>query len=282
MLAPSIERASSAVDTFAIAARDRYPSYLEALKDRTGIDVALNRLGILQAAFSPAGVKGLRRSAAESSAWLDRDELIRLEPALSHALGAVLNPLDGSVDNVALMHALTTAVHRDTRISAVSERVIHVRAGDASVAVSTSDGDSISARYVIVAAGAWSASIAGARLAAAVTPVKGQLLEFETAPLSHVVYGPRGYLVPRGGATIAGSTMEHTGFESTTTPQGIEKVTGAAVEICPALANGAASRAWAGLRPVTPDLAPLIGPDPETPSIIYACGHGRNGILMAP
>src|SRR4051812_21471036 len=106
MLAPSVERASADPDPFGIAARDRYPSYLEYLHARTGLDVPLNRNGILQIALSEAGVKGLRKSAPPSSSWVDRDELVKLEPSLKHALGAVHNPLDGSVDNVLLMDAL--------------------------------------------------------------------------------------------------------------------------------------------------------------------------------
>jgi glycine/D-amino acid oxidase-like deaminating enzyme len=27
---------------------------------------------------------------------------------------------------------------------------------------------------------------------------------------------------------------------------------------------------------------PLVGRDPDLPSVIYACGHGKNGILLAP
>ena len=42
------------------------------------------------------------------------------------------------------------------------------------------------------------------------------------------------------------------------------------------------TRHWAGLRPVTPDFQPILGRDPDRPSVIYACGHSRNGILMAP
>ncbi len=76
--------------------------------------------------------------------------------------------------------------------------------------------------------------------------------------------------------------MERTGFESSTSEAGVAKVHSASVEICPALRSEEVGRAWAGLRPVTPDLLPLIGPDPDTPAVIYACGHGRNGILMAP
>ncbi|MDQ6717026.1 MAG: FAD-binding oxidoreductase, partial [Gemmatimonadota bacterium] len=178
MLAPSIERASADPDEFGIAARDRYPSYLDYLRDSTGIAVALNRQGILQAALTPSGVKGLRRSAPTTSRWLDRDELVRLEPALSHALGAVYNPLDGSVDNVALMDALVAAVEKHAMISPLAGRVLAVTTDGSAVIVATANGNSVSAAHFVVAAGAWAGSISGAKLAASVTPSKGQLVEF--------------------------------------------------------------------------------------------------------
>jgi glycine oxidase len=76
--------------------------------------------------------------------------------------------------------------------------------------------------------------------------------------------------------------MENVGFESNTTASGIRKVRTAAEEICPALSSAQRTVAWAGLRPVTPDMLPIIGPDPDHPTLIYACGHSRNGVLMAP
>jgi len=76
--------------------------------------------------------------------------------------------------------------------------------------------------------------------------------------------------------------MENVGFDSSTTTAGVKKVRTAAEEICPVLSSAKVTRAWAGLRPVTPDMLPIIGPDPDHRSLIYACGHSRNGVLMAP
>ena len=134
----------------------------------------------------------------------------------------------------------------------------------------------------MIAAGAWSAQIEGARLAAVVEPMRGQLVSFPAAPSRHTLYGPRGYLVPRGESTIAGSTAERVGFTPGTTAEGTARVRSAAEEICPVLASTPPSAAWSGFRPVTPDMLPLIGPDPEAPRILYATGHSRNGILLAP
>lgn len=282
MLAPSIERASGAANELALAARDRFPSYLEWLSERTGMDVPLNRLGILQVAITPAGVKGLRKNPNPGSHWLDRAELVAEEPALSHALGAVYSPHDGCVDNVRLLEALDALLARSPLVRRARARVVGVAAEPESVTVTDATGAQRQAGHVVIAAGAWSSRIAGARYAEAVEPVRGQLISYDAAPCRHTLYGPRGYLVPRGSLTVAGSTTERVGFDHGTTPEGIDKVRSAAEEICPTLSSARMSRAWSGFRPVTPDLLPIIGPDPEAPRIVYATGHSRNGILLAP
>ncbi len=281
MLAPSVERATGPAHAFAISARDRFPDYLRELEDLTGINVPLNRLGILQVALSAAGVRGLRKTAPQGSTWLEPDALRALEPALAHALGAVMNPDDGAVDNKVLLEALRQAVASTPGITLTHDAVVSLPDGS-SGSVLTGAGETISAAVVIIAAGAWSGSIRGAPLGTAVEPVKGQLLAYRECSLRHVVYGPTGYLVPRGGGTIAGSTMERVGFNTQVTDAAMDRLRETAKAICPALATAKPFSAWAGLRPVTPDGLPLLGADPDRPSVIYACGHGRNGVLMAP
>ena len=282
MLAPSVERVTGPAHDFGIAARDRYPSYLDFVAARTGIRVPLNRLGILQVALSAKGIKGLRKTALPTSRWLDSKELHAIEPALAHALGAMFNPDDGAVDNVVLLDALRQLVSTSNLIERVQEIVTSVDAKNDSCSAQTASGTSRRARHVVLAAGAWAGQIRGARFARAVQPARGQLVSYSASPLRHVAYGPRGYVVPRGDHTIGGTTMENVGFDATTTAAGEKKIRAAAEEICPPLASAARSSAWAGLRPVTPDMLPILGADPEHPSLIYACGHSRNGVLMAP
>ncbi|MEO8909550.1 MAG: FAD-dependent oxidoreductase [Gemmatimonadaceae bacterium] len=282
MLAPSVERAVGSAHDFAIAARDRYPSYLEFLAERTGIRVPLNRLGILQVALSEKGIKGLKKSALPTTIWLDAKELREMEPALSHGVGAMFNRDDGAVDNTALIAALEKLVTANALITSIDDAVTAIDPHESSVSVRTKSGAKHSAARVVIAAGAWAGQIQGARLARAVEPARGQLVSYPMSPLRHVAYGPRGYVVPRGASTIGGSTMESVGFDASTTDTGIAKVRTAAEEICLALVATGTSSSWAGLRPVTPDMQPLIGVDPECSSLFYACGHGRNGVLMAP
>ncbi len=282
MLAPSVERASGPAHDFAIAARDRYPEFLAFLEDRTGLAVPLNRLGILQIALSDKGVKGLRRTALSTSQWLDAREVRELEPSLSHGLGAMFSRDDGAVDSSRLLAALRRVADTSDRVTTLEDAVTDIDPATGSCGVRTTGGRRLSAPHVVIAAGAWSAEIRGARFAAPVEPARGQLVLYATCPLRHVVYGPAGYVVPRGDGTIGGSTMEKTGFDAHVTDDGIRKVRSAAEEICPALSSAPRPRSWAGLRPVTPDMLPVLGADPDHPSVIYACGHSRNGVLMAP
>ena len=283
MLAPSIERAVGPAHDFAIAARDRYPAYVEELAERTGIRVPLNRLGILQVALTEAGVKGLRRTALPESEWIERRQLAELEPTLGHGIGAVLNPDDGAVDNVTLMRALAALVDASPLVTRLEGTVVEVTPEGQRPRVEVAAGESFESEWVVIAGGAWSTMIGGLPLLASVQPSRGQLMAYDAIGLRHAVYGPRGYLVPRVNVqTIAGTTMESVGYDSNTTTEGLERVRSAAEEIAPALSITPVQSAWAGLRPVTPDLLPLLGPDPDDPRVVYACGHSRNGILLAP
>ena len=108
------------------------------------------------------------------------------------------------------------------------------------------------------------------------------MLAVEASALRHPVMGDDIYLVPRGGEISVGATVEDAGFDLSTTPEAIESLRRAAVKLVPSLCQASVSRRWAGLRPATPDRLPIIGSDPERPRLIYACGHAKNGILLAP
>lgn len=283
MLAPSVEKSTGPAHKFAVAGRDLYPSYLEELAEETGIRVPLNRLGVLQVALTERGVMGLRKTASPDSRWLERAELATLEPTLGHALGAVHNPDDGAVDNVILLSALEHLASASKLVTRVAGNAVGLDADAVCVRVELASGEKLDAGHVVLAPGAWGGQIEGAVYLASVQPSRGQLVSYDAIGLRHVTYGPRGYLVPRtAGTVIAGSTMENAGFVSETTPEGLEKVRSAAEEIAPALAIAHVNASWAGLRPVTPDMLPILGPDPGNARIVYACGHSRNGILLAP
>ncbi|HUF26882.1 MAG TPA: glycine oxidase ThiO [Gemmatimonadaceae bacterium] len=284
MLAPTVEPLSGPALEFAIAGRERYPEWLRDLALRTGSPVELNRSGILEIAHSASRADSLRANASARLRWLDPDEAMALEPALAPCLGGLLHPLDGAVDNVALMGALQQLIAGEQRVGRVTGTVRGLdRPGSSSASVTLATGTRIRASHVVLAAGAWAPRIAGLPRLLPVEPARGQMIALEAIALRHVVYCHDAYLVPRtDGRTLVGATMEYVGFDSATTPGALARLHRAGAVIVPALAEARIGAGWAGLRPMTPDALPIVGRDPDWPALIYACGHSRNGILMAP
>jgi len=288
MLAPSVDREVGPAHDFAVAARDRYPAYLGWLTEATGIEVPINTAGILQVAITARGVKGLRRSMPSNAGWIEQPALAELEPSLSHALGAVMHSSDGAVDNVALVEALTSYCATSERITTHRVAASQLVPGGHGASVRTTNGSRFDAEFVVLAGGAWASAIQGLPRPIPVSPARGQMLAFDPVPLRHVLFGPRGYIIPRSARadalaeTLVGATTEQVGFDSGTTPSAAATLQSVAAEILPQLARSLPRRHWAGLRPMTPDLLPILGADPGEPRLLYACGHSRNGILMAP
>jgi glycine oxidase len=157
---------------------------------------------------------------------------------------------------------------------------------DRVIGVTTEKGF-MAARNVVVASGAWTSLIKTENETSQIRiePVRGQMLCYEvSSPLTrHVLYSPRGYLVPRrNGRLLAGSTTEEVGFDKEVTEAGFESIRAHACEIAPAISSFAVVESWAGLRPRAADELPIIGKTTETEGLFFATGHYRNGILLAP
>src|SRR5262249_6644629 len=97
------------------------------------------------------------------------------------------------------------------------------------------------------------------------------------------LYSRRGYLVPRlDGRILAGSTLERAGFEKRVTVAAAADLLAAVRAMAPGLATLSLEDVYAGLRPATPDLRPIIGPTRTPRGLHYATGHYRSGIVLAP
>jgi glycine oxidase len=153
-------------------------------------------------------------------------------------------------------------------------------------------GERVAAAQVVVAAGSWSGAVEGlpedARVP--VRPVKGQTLRLRDPAgpglLERVVrWGPPtpGYLVPRGdGRHVLGATVEERGFDTSVTAGGVHELLRDAAELVPGVLELAVEELVAGLRPGTPDNAPVLGRSAALDGLVWATGHHRNGILLAP
>ena len=142
------------------------------------------------------------------------------------------------------------------------------------------------ADQVGIAAGSWSAQLAlDDAAAASVRPIRGQLLRLKWSgdQLSRVIWGPDCYLVPwQDGTVLVGATVEDVGFDERATAAGVRDLLDAACELLPDAWRASFVEARVGLRPASGDGLPIIGRSASFPSLVYATGHYRNGVLLAP
>jgi glycine oxidase len=283
MLAPSLGFPAEILG-YALAARDLYPSFLARLTDASGIDIPLDRRGILEVATSEAESIAMqtRRPETLPGTWFDAEELARLEPWLCCHAGAILHPLDGAVEVTPLMDALAIAVARHPRIRVVPAAVIALAFPRDGVVITMSNGSRLTGARVVVATGAWAGAMGGLPRSLPVRPVKGELLLLEGPRPGHIVYSAGGYLIPRRDGILVGATSEEAAFEAAPTAPGRATLIFHAGRIARFPANVAVLAHWAGLRPVSPDGLPIAGPDPDQPALVYFCGLSRNGILFGP
>jgi glycine oxidase len=279
-----------------LAAAERYPTFVAELEAVSGMDCGYSRQGALHVALDRdeaaelRRVHDLQRSLGLGAEWLPPRRCRELEPGLTPSFnGGVHAPGEGSIDprrmTAALLAALAAAgVEVRTEVEVAGALLDGERIGG----VRTGSSEELRADAVVLAAGAWSGSASWLPKQARppVRPVKGQILELRAvdgeAPCERIVASERVYLVPRpDGRLIAGATVEERGFDTTVTASGVHELLREAYRLLPDVAEMELVEAMAGLRPGTPDNLPLIGRG-ALKGLVLACGHYRNGILLAP
>jgi glycine oxidase len=289
MLAAQIEPADAAQLARSVRARDLYGAIAPALEDSTGIAIGLWRDGIANLAFDDVAATRLRddvdrqRRAGLRAVWLDADEVRRRWPgANAECRGALFAPDDGAIDPEALTRALLADARR-LGATVVPSRVAGVRTARGRAEAVITAAETVAARHVVLAAGAWSPLVAGVPRPLPVRPVRGQLAvtSWPAGTPPAILYYGHAYVLARGREAVLGSTMEEAGFAADVTDDGQARIRQSAITLLPAIADLPIRRAWAGLRPVTPDGLPIVGREPDVEGLWYATGHGRNGILLA-
>jgi glycine oxidase len=278
----------------------RWPAFAEELRQASGIDVELRREGTLLIALTADDQARLfhhlefQKTLDLPLTWISAAETRKREPHLAGKLaGAVFSPEDHQVDNRKLARALHIAaeraganIHEHQAVTAISTQGRRVDG------VVLANGEKHAADVVVLAAGAWSRAIAASikelpqQALPPVRPIKGQMLSLRmnaSAPLiNHVIWGPGIYMVPRlDGRLICGATVEEKGFDTTLTAGGLLTLLEAAWRAVPAIEELPIDEMWVGHRPGSRDDAPILGPAALN-GLVYATGHHRNGILLAP
>ena len=236
-----------------------------------------------------------QREQGFEAEWLDHAELRRREPALRRSdqspdgafTGGLLNPEASSLLLGEFSRGLARAAAARGAVIREHSIVVHIQTeGSRAVGLKTLDGD-VSAGHVVIAAGAWSRLFGGdVGLPIPTRPVRGQMIAIADAPvpITGVIQGAGGYLVPRADGTVAvGATEEHeAGFVSQVTPAGIDWLAALIDRLAPSLNEGRLISLWAGLRPASEDGEPIIGRVPALDNVWVSTGHFRSGALLAP
>ncbi|HEY4096058.1 MAG TPA: glycine oxidase ThiO [Baekduia sp.] len=255
----------------------RWPAFAQELADVTGVDVGYRACGTLLLARDRDEAEHVERERAlRERLGLRVERLLgsearRRESALAPALRLALSlPDDHAVEPVRVVAAL---------VEACTRAGVHLHPH-----TPVDDLGTLPAERVVVAAGAWAGPL-GAGVP--VRPVKGQALRLRDPAgpglSEHVLRFEGGYLIPRGdGRYYLGATMEERGFDTAVTALGVYELLREAAEVLPGVLELEIDECFAGLRPGTPDNAPIVGTDPRDERIVWATGHFRNGILLCP
>ncbi len=294
MLSPAAEIGFEEMDLYDFGRESlrRWPSFARKLEQATGQNVGYRDEGTLVVAVDRDDVQALRRQFRFQQEqgvpveWLAGFEASEIEPLLAPGLpAAVLSLEDHQVDNRAIVHALSKVIVEVEGVT-LSENctVSAIRENDGRTEVVLDDGTSVSAKMVVLAAGAWSKAVGGMEPPLPVRPVKGQILSLQMEDsfgLKRVVRGPGAYLVPKSnGRLVVGATSEEKGFDTKITAGGVFRLLEGAVELVPGIEELEVIESTVGLRPASRDHAPIIGW--TSPHVMVATGHFRHGILLSP
>jgi glycine oxidase len=271
----------------------RWPDFASELEADAGDQVGYAECGALHVALDRDESEALRRRhelhrrLGLESEWLRGSDCRRVEPGLATAVrGGVHARDEAAVDPRRLAGALLAALERRGVPVEAGAEVVAAERDAGSWHLTIADGRQIAAPIVVIASGAWSAADwLPVEAPLPVRPVKGEILTLRGDPdgpvCAGIVAGDRVYVVPRGdGRLIVGATVEEAGFDATVTAGGVHELLREAYRLLPEIAELELAETSAGLRPGTPDNAPLIGRAAE--GLIAATGHFRNGILQAP
>jgi len=291
MLAPGGElEEPSELASMAIQSRQLYSTFIRELERESGLPIDFQELGALDLAYSVEGWTALEARAAKQSVMGIASQLVTPGHVATFwprvrgegLIGARFYPGDGLVNPREVVAALM-AVCRNLGVRLVENcEVLHVSDRNVGVEITTGRGTETH-QVALIASGAWSGSIAVNSLPIPASwPVRGHLLGYrQPAHTCHtIIRHGHTYLMQRaGGMLIAGTSVEHAGFDRRVDAQIVSRLSSAAGFVMPHLLETSPTETWVGFRPASEHLQ--LGRW-QSGNLYLAYGHYRNGILLAP
>jgi glycine oxidase len=298
MLAPVTEADYGERDLIELnlAGARAWPAFVAEVEAASGAATGYRATGTLTVAVDRDDAEGLHRmhdlhrELGLDAEWLAGSACRRLEPALApRVAGGILASNDHQVAPRALLAALTSAFTAAGGELRGAVRMLGLEVGpDGVEAVLIEGGERLAARVVVLATGAESGRLeVPEAVRVPVRPVKGQILRLRARagaplPAARVIRTPEVYAVPRlDGRLVVGATVEEQGFDVSVTAGGVLELLRRAYEALPGVSELELVEARAGLRPAAPDNGPIVG-ESAVGGLVWATGHWRNGILLAP
>ncbi|MCG8467097.1 MAG: FAD-dependent oxidoreductase [Gemmatimonadetes bacterium] len=271
-------------------AADRYENLVDA-----DIDCELERRGTLLATADPAE---LEREAEVLRAlepygvgpvevW-DRGALLADQPSLAPELaGALLVRSDAHVRPESLCGGLVAWLEENGARLWADMRVTGFRVDGRVVRAAATSAETIEADAFVLATGAEIGGLARTLgLELPVTAGKGYSITIDgaggalTRPV-HIGDAKMGFTPFEGALRVLG-TMELSGINARLDPRRVAALERAAIRYIPDLSLEQRRVDWVGMRPVTPDGLPVIGPAPGVSNAFVATGHQMLGVTLAP
>jgi glycine oxidase len=293
VLAPYIEAREGPLLDLTVRSLDLFDDFIARVSSESGVAVPYRRTGTLDVATSDVEMRALETTAdvlarrGVPALLLDATAVRSEESQLGYgAIGGLLIDAHGFVAASELTRALVMAARRHGAQLIEQSRVRRISRRDGDIIVDTDRG-SLTGNAVVLAAGSWTGEVEidGVTTPVPVRPVRGQLLSlgWTGPPLRRVTWSSRCYLVPwDDGTLLVGATVEEAGFDERATVAGVRDLLDAASEMVPHAWAAGFRGARVGLRPASVDGLPIIGPSGAVPNLVYATGHYRNGVLLAP
>lgn len=221
---------------------------------------------------------------------LDESGVHAVEPALSDRIVRGLHyPGDRQIEPDSLTAALVAHIVKLGGSVVENAAVDDFITGPHGVeALRTRDGRQHSCDGVVLAAGVWTAALA--RRLGVTIPVqagKGYSVDYAPGPVSLrtslTLDGPHIAITPLDGMVRVAGTMEFSGLGGSVNRTRVDAIKKAAADNLSGWDADAPHRsAWAGLRPMTPDGLPVVGPLKDGLNAWAATGHAMLGLTLAP